>query len=205
MKRLFIFGVIFFAVLTVEARLIELDLLGENYPIWEVDLEEYIAAKSVDMERIIRERFEGEFRRVTTGTLKLPKAPKDEVRRITPEAVLTKGDIFTIDKEGNKQIIYPNGFRFNPLDYILLEPAYFIINGNKQAEIDWLLRQESLNGMIILTEGSVIDLGEQIKEPLYLLSGLLRDKFYLRYTPSIVKQEGNRLVIYEYYIDEAEQ
>jgi hypothetical protein len=50
-----------------------------------------------------------------------------------------------------------------------------------------------------------LDLGERIKEPLYLLSGLLRDKFYLRYTPSIVKQEGNRLVIYEYYLDEAEQ
>jgi conjugal transfer pilus assembly protein TraW len=91
------------------------------------------------------------------------------------------------------------------LDYIKLEPAYFIINGNKQAEIDWLLRQESLNGMIILTEGSVIDLGERIKEPLYLLPPLLKSKFYLRYTPSIVKQEGNRLVIYEYYLGEAEQ
>jgi conjugal transfer pilus assembly protein TraW len=201
MKKFFIFfGVI--SAFTAGAALIELEPLGERYPIWEVDLSEYIASKSVDMEKVIREHFESEFREATTGTLKLPGAPRDEVRRITPEAVLTQGDIFTIDKDGVRRILYPKGYRFNPLDYVKLEPAYFIINGTKPAEVEWLMGLDNLSGMIILTEGSVIDLGERIKQPLYLLSNLLKSKFYLRYTPSIVKQEGNQLAIYEFYVED---
>jgi conjugal transfer pilus assembly protein TraW len=211
LKHLFIFfGVVLTALsaalsapLSAEAKLIDLEPLGETYPIAEADLMEEIAARleGIDMTALKDKYFKEAFRKAMTVDIPLPPAPKDELRRITPMHVL-EHEMFTIDKLGVKHVSYPKGFAFNPLAYMKLDKEYLIINATREVELDWLSSQElPSNLMVIASEGNLIDVMDRLDRKVYALSGVLRDKFYLRCTPSYIRQVGVELVITEYYID----
>jgi hypothetical protein len=207
MKKLFIFfGVLLFASM-VQAKLIDIEPLGESYPIAESDLMEEIAArlKNIDMAALKERHFKEAFKKAMTVQLPLPAAPKDEIRRITPIHVL-EHEMFTLDKAGVKHVSYPKGFTYNPLAYMKLDREYVFINANRELEIKWLSnRKISPAVMVIVSEGSLIDVTERLNRKAYALSGILRDKFFIRYTPSYARQEGNELVIEEYYLEAADE
>jgi conjugal transfer pilus assembly protein TraW len=205
-KLLFLFGVILFAA-SANARLIDLEPLGESYPIAESNLMEEIAArlKNIDIQALKDKYFEESFRRAMTVSLELPPAPKDEVRRITPAHILEQ-EMFTIDKAGVKHVSYPKGFIFNPLEYMKLDREYIFINAGREVEIKWLLSRElSPAAMVIVSEGDLIDVRQRLNRKVYALSGLLKDKFFVRYTPSYARQEGNQIAVYEYFLERPDE
>jgi hypothetical protein len=200
----FLFGALLFQA--AEARLIDLEPLGETYPIAETDLMEEIAArlKNIDVAALRDKYFEETYKRAMTASLSLPPAPADEVRRITPKHTLAQ-EMFSLDKAGVKKVIYPAGFQFNPLDYMKLDREYIILNAARELEVKWLLSQQlTPSVMVIVSEGNLIDVMERTKRRAYTLSGLFRDKFFIRYTPSRVRQEGNQIAVYEYYLERSE-
>jgi conjugal transfer pilus assembly protein TraW len=167
-----------------------------------VDFELFLMdrAKGVDVEAVIKKEFDRAFKERTTANLQLPPAPKDDIRYHIPIHIL-EHEIFTIERNGNKRVLYPAGFVFNPLDYTALTEEYYIINANRKAEVEWLKKQELTFAMVLISEGNAIDFSEILERPVYILDEFMRQGLQVRHTPSKVIQEGNRLVIYEYLLE----
>ncbi|HJD56490.1 MAG TPA: conjugal transfer protein, partial [Rickettsia endosymbiont of Pyrocoelia pectoralis] len=97
------------------------------------------------------------------------------------------------DAEGN--ILVPAGTTVNPLEELNWGEPLIFINGEDREQIDWAVKQQ---GKIILVEGSVLELSDQISRSVYFdQGGSLTNKFGIKQTPAIVDQEGSRLKIEE--------
>lgn len=202
MKKLIIIFILIFGV-NLYAKVVELPPMGENYEIIEQDFDEFLTARieAANFQAVIDENFDEAFRRYTTANEPLGRAVKDAVRTVTPSHTL-ENEMFTIDSAGVQQVLYPAGFTFNPLDYIALEEKYYIINGTREEEITWLKKQQIPAGaMIVVSEGAVLDISDNLSLPVYKLDKLMIERFYLKATPSVITQSGNTLTIREYCVE----
>ncbi|MDR0453832.1 MAG: hypothetical protein LBH05_03350 [Deferribacteraceae bacterium] len=184
------------------SAVIDLEPFGESYEITEQDFEVFVAnrAKNVNFEAIIKKQFDKSFKERTTAKLYLPPAQKTDVHYYTPSYTL-QHEIYSVDKTGKKHTLYPVGFVFNPLDYMNMSEQYFIINPGRKEEVVWLKKQKLDFAMVIISEGDAIAFSEAMERPVYVLYEFLRDRLYVRYTPSKVVQEGNKLAVYEYNLE----
>ena len=127
--------------------------------------------------------------------VKLTPAPKNNTFSPDITWTLTK-DIK--DHEGN--IIYPQGFSFNPAKYARLSYGIVVINANDKEELEWLEKGGYLNTIayrIFLSEGSYYEMIQKYKQDFYYLLPEIAKRFQLKHTPSIIKQEGEEIIIQE--------
>lgn len=127
--------------------------------------------------------------------VKLTPAPKNNTFSPDMTWTLTK-DIK--DHEGN--IIYPQGFSFNPAKYARLSYGIVVINANDKEELEWLEKGGYLNTIayrIFLSEGSYYEMIQKYKQDFYYLLPEIAKRFQLKHTPSIIKQEGEEIIIQE--------
>lgn len=102
------------------------------------------------------------------------------------------------NNKGN--IIYPKGFKFNPLDYQTISYQMIIIDGTSKKELDWLIKNNYTNNMkymILLSDGNYKEIGEKIKQPVFYAMPKITEKFNLEHTPSIITQIGNKMEVKE--------
>lgn len=102
------------------------------------------------------------------------------------------------DNKGN--IIYPKGFKFNPLDYQTIHYQMIMINGNSKEEIEWLIKNNYLDNikyMILLSDGNYKEVGEKLNQPVFYAMPKITEKFNLQHTPSIITQIGNKMEVKE--------
>lgn len=102
------------------------------------------------------------------------------------------------DNKGN--IIYPKGFKFNPLDYQTIHYQMIVINGNSKEEIEWLVKNNYLDNikyMILLSDGNYKEVGEKLNQPVFYAMPKITEKFNLQHTPSIITQIGNKIEVKE--------
>ena len=126
---------------------------------------------------------------------KLTPTPKNNTFSPDMTWTLTK-DIK--DHEGN--IIYPQGFSFNPAKYARLSYGIVVINANDKEELEWLEKGGYLNTIayrIFLSEGSYYEMIQKYKQDFYYLLPEIAKRFQLKHTPSIIKQEGEEIIIQE--------
>ena len=126
---------------------------------------------------------------------KLTPALKNNI--FYPDMTYTNpNDIY--DNKGN--IIYPKGFKFNPLDYQTIHYQMIIINGNSEKELNWLIENnyiDNIKYMILLSDGNYKEVGEKIKQPVFYAMPKITEKFNLEHTPSIITQIGNKMEVKE--------
>lgn len=102
--------------------------------------------------------------------------------------------------DNNGNIIYPKGFKFNPLDYQTIPYQMIVINGNSEDEIEWLIKNnyiDNIKYMILLSDGSYKEVGEKINQPVFYAMPKITDKFNIEHTPSIISQIGNKMEVKE--------
>ena len=127
--------------------------------------------------------------------VKLTPAPKNNTFSPDMTWTLTR-DIK--DRKGN--IIYPQGFSFNPAKYTRLSYGIVVINANNKDELEWLEKGSYLNTIayrIFLSEGSYYEMIQKHKQDFYYLLPEIAKRFQLKHTPSIIKQEGEEIIIQE--------
>ena len=106
------------------------------------------------------------------------------------------------DRKGN--IIYPQGFSFNPAKYTRLSYGIVVINANNKDELEWLEKGSYLNTIayrIFLSEGSYYEMTKKYQQDFYYLLPEIAKRFQLKHTPSIIKQEGEKIIIQEICLD----
>jgi len=186
------------AVLDEEKKLkiIKLPQEGEVYGIKEKDALEEIKEKAsrVNIAEIRRKMFESFERqmKVKTG---LPHACNNSTFSFYPIYTL---EVDIKDDKGN--VIYPKGYSFNPLDYMPFPFTFVFFDGTSQRELEWVkkafLKNDS-NVFLVVTEGDVREVVKKLGRPVYAVNELMKDRFRVKTTPSVVRAVGNYIVVNE--------
>lgn len=183
------YGLLFWSTDSLALDVPRTEIVGRVYPIIETDALEEIEAKVAS--RPFDPKVFGEEE--DWSALKspaLPLAPSANTRDVIPFFSLS----FDIpDKDGN--ILYPKGYTFNPLEYMTLPQRLIVVNGE---QLEWAFGQAETGDMVLLSGGNALEATRQAGKPVFKLEKQVRDRLDLKYVPSIVRQEGSKLIIDEY-------
>ena len=188
----------------------DLGVRGATWPVAEPDLLEEVEARLLEMRRSgALARFEAEARERARRTLEEPEpvpgiAPATRERsRLFDAAITVERDIRTPDGT----LVAAAGTRVNPLERMPLTRDLVFVDGRREAEVAWALAHEDESGRpakIVLLAGRPLDLMRQHRRPFFFdTGGTLAARFGIAATPSLVAQDGARLRITEYRLDDA--
>lgn len=118
----------------------------------------------------------------------LPRATNERSYLVDPTFEL-KEDI----KLPDGKILYSKGTKVNPLDHMPLDRKLILLDGLDKRQIKWL---EDFNinekDVVILTNGSPIELSDQLNRPIYFdQHKQFVSKFSIDQLPAVVSQENN--------------
>jgi len=176
------------------------------YEIAEPDMLEEIEAKRIKLvKRVAEEAIKAKDRFYSLSGVSLSPSTKNYTYTVDPTYTLQTG-IPIVDKKGNiVGILYPKGYRFNPLDYIRVKPPPMIIfNACDDREVfivKKLMEEKKRLTYILISAGcSIKQIKERrvynlLKHRIYLLTSELKDKLKLKHTISFVDVDLKRRVI----------
>jgi conjugal transfer pilus assembly protein TraW len=194
MKGVIVMATALLVATSADAR--NLGTVGATYQIAERDALTEIEqrAKGIDWSKVIRRKaiddYDGPPDRV-----RLPRAAMD--RRFPVDMTWT---LATDIPDGKGGVLYPQGYTFNPLDYITFTKTLVVINGNDPAQVKWFASSEykgRIDVMLLLTEGPYRTLGERLDVPLFYADSTIIERLRLSAVPSVVRQEERQMVVRE--------
>ena len=178
----------------------DLGVRGATWPVAEPDLLARIEARLLEMERSGEQaRLEQEARANARRKLEEPDAvagiapAREERSRLFDPGITVARDIRTADGA----LIAAAGTRVNPLERIALARDLLFVDGRREAEIAWALSHDR-PAKIVLLAGRPLDLMRRHGRPFFFdQGGRLAARFSLRFTPSLVEQDGAQLRVTE--------
>lgn len=191
------FGLVLLAVLAaVSAHAKVLGSVGTTYAIAEKDALAEIEerAKGVDWGKVLQRKPIEEYDGPEDG-VRLPRAGRDKTFAVDMTYTLPM-DI----PDGKGGILYPQGYTFNPLEYVAFTKILVVINGNDQEQVKWFAASEygrRIDVMLLLTEGNYGRLGKKLNVPLFYADSRIVERLQLSAVPSVVKQEAKEMVVRE--------
>ena len=130
-------------ILLFSSTLVKTYQTGETFDFAENDMIEEIKQQIENNKPQIEAKIE-EYKR--TAKEKANNYKPTDLKELTPSiknntfypdmTYTNPNDIY--DNKGD--IIYPKGFKFNPLDYQTIPYQMIVINGNSENEIEWLIK-----------------------------------------------------------------
>lgn len=186
-------ALVYFACLPAIGK--ELATTGRTYPIAERDALEEIEerAGSVDWKRHLDAIKPGNYR--PDNLIKLPRARRNNKFFVDMTYTL-ENDI--VNDKG--ELLYPRGYRFNPLDFVSYKKTLVVINGEDPGQVQWFQSSplvERMDVSLFITQGSSTDLSRKIKRPVFYATTPLVARFKLKVVPSIVKVKGREMEVEE--------
>ncbi len=171
----------------------EVSTIGKVYPIQEPDALEEIEqrAKNVDWAEVSKKKKNGwEAER----SLKLPPAQENISRQHFPYYQV---EFDVTDAKGN--VIYPKGFKYNPLDHVTLPSRIIVIN---EGHTTWIKDRLKFNDMVIISSGNREKTSKILGVPVFILDKKLKERLSIKYVPTIIEQKVNYLIVSEYKVEE---
>jgi conjugal transfer pilus assembly protein TraW len=99
------------------------------------------------------------------------------------------------DAKGN--IVYPEGYRFNPLEHRRFR-TIIVIDGNDKSQMDWAHNlKDAADPMtrIVITQGDIAAVSKRFKRRVYRLHPQVAQRFRIENVPTIVQQKGAILAV----------
>jgi len=193
---MFLTGILL-AASNVCGEIMDLGTVGRVYPIAEKDCLNEIRekAKKLDWEKIRDESMEMAKNYKPENLVNLPKATQD--RTFLVDMSYTLGSDIP-DKDG--KIIYPRGYRFNPLEYIDYPIKLVVIDGSDGDQVAWFQNSPYANDYhvrLLITDGYHVELREKLNRPIYYAHRLIVERLQLDRLPCIVIQKGVHMEVKE--------
>lgn len=198
MKHLVLISVLL--LVTVQPGLARvLGTVGRTYPIIERDALEEVQERAAQinwrskLDRIKPEKFRPQ------GLPWLPRAVKD--RSFLVDMTYTLG--FDIP-DGKGGILYPKGYRFNPLDYLPFNQTLVVFNGEDPLQVSWLKTSGLLSKsdtVLLLSGGSFVDVGKRLNHLVYYATPQIVARFHLQVTPSIIRCQDKLMEVEEVKVE----
>jgi len=122
----------------------------------------------------------------------LPKATRNDSRTIILQASLP----FDVPNPKTGEILYPQGFSFNPMDYARLPLDMIVFDGSRQDEIKWVKSHMSDGATLLAMGGDYNAMAATLGRPVY--SGVqVAEQGWCRATPCQIKGDQNVLLVTE--------
>lgn len=168
-------------------------VVGATYPIDETDALEEIEqrARRVDWQDYFS-RSAAPWGALTPVTL--PSVQQDNQRSYIPYYT-TRYPV--TDSSG--RVLYPAGYRFNPLAYAVL-PTRIVVIGPQPEHLEWLRAQYESGDVILAAGGDPLALAEALQTPVYRFPAIAKERLGVRAVPCIVSQKGSQLHIEEHHV-----
>jgi len=185
------------AVSNVFGKIKDLGTIGSVYAIAEKDCLNEIRekAKKLDWEKIREESIEKAKNYKPENLVKLPNATQDRTFLVDMSYTL-ENDI--PDRDG--KIIYPKGYRFNPLEYIDYPIQLVVIDGSDSDQVAWFQNSpyaKDYRVRLLITDGYHFELRNKLKRPVYYAHRLIVERLQLDKLPCIVIQKGVHMEVKE--------
>ena len=170
-----------------------LEPVGRTYPIGEQDIREEFKQKAtqIDLDAL----FNTHNRYQPANLHPLPRAANDRVFAVDLTHTL---DHDIKDSQGN--LLYPQGFSFNPLQYVGLSGGLVVIDGSDPKQIEWFKGSpyfQNHRAVLLLSGGYANELKQELKRPVYYLTHDIAARLQLTAAPSVVVEQNNKLTIRE--------
>ncbi|ADD67357.1 putative cytoplasmic protein [Denitrovibrio acetiphilus DSM 12809] len=189
---------VFFIMIAFVVPLFAKDLgtFGTTYGIAEKDIITEIEkrASETDWQR----KFEAEKDRLRKeagmASMSLPPADKDRSYYVDMTYTLDK-DIPKVDTTGKIiGVLYSKGFTYNPLDYADITETYVILNGKREAELQWFSKyyKDDYRAYPLITEGDAFEVAEKLGRGVFKLDSQFRERFSIENTVSVIYEDFSR-------------
>ena len=209
--RFLIFSCILALFIANTSHAKNLGVWGTLFPVEEQDIREFIYQRLNEMEQNgemakLKETFiknvkEHSIRPTpVTGLTVIENTKKPKTFYFDPTYILNK-DID--DDKGN--IIAKAGTVINPLDTTKLHGVLFFLNADDERQVSWALNNIKKYDYVkyVLVKGNIKEAGKRLNDRIYFDQyGLMTKKLGIRHIPCIVKQEGKRLQIQEFLLED---
>jgi len=176
------------------ARVYDLGKHGNLYEIAEPDFLEVIKMKARALEQdsdLIKKKMRKKVESYRPqNAVDLPPAKKNGVRLVDMTYTL---EFDITDGKGN--VVYPKGFRFNPLEYVPFNETLVVLNGTREREIKWFLSSRYANEpgvKVLLTEGRWMEVKKSLGRHVYYLTDFMAGRLHIEATPSVVRAQSNK-------------
>jgi conjugal transfer pilus assembly protein TraW len=178
-------------------------IAGETYPFAEQDLFEAIQKHIEINKEQIEARLKSEQAKAREKinsykpkdlTSYLPRAK--EHRTFYPDLTYAVPEDI---KDARGIVIYPKGYKFNPIDYVWLKTSYVVIDATDREQIEWLKQSGYLNKpqyQIWLSNGSWSETASDLNQSVYYVNQAITDRFKLERVPSVIRQTTDRKTNY---------
>lgn len=194
---IFLFTILFWAEKT---KAVEVYPIIEDDPIEEIEKREDEIVRKIEKEvNKATERF------LKEEGIKLKKAQKNFVYYVDPTYTLERDITYYDTNEKKWKVLYPKGYRFNPVDYIkVLPPPIVIFNPCDESEIKKVKEITGFNQlsyMFISSGCSPVNTEQAVKRAkiedvmIYRLTKEIKDKLNIQYTISIAEVDKQKRAI----------
>jgi len=181
-------------------------VMGVTFPVQENNLVTVIKQRLADRKangevETLRDTLQREAirKRTQPDPVLITKATVTRDRLFDPTVKVTQD---LTDTHG--RIFAKKGQEINPLQYIALTKKMYFIDADDEKQMQWLEKETlSLNDKVILTNGDTLTAEKQLNRRIYFDQHAdLIKRLNIVAVPSVVSQQGDRLLIREINIDE---
>ena len=170
-----------------------LEPVGKTYSIVEQDIREEFKQKATGID--IDALFNTHNRYQPANLHTLPRAASDRVFTVDLTHTL---DHDIKDSQGN--LLYPQGFTFNPLQYAGLSGGLVVIDGSDAKQVEWFKGSpyfQNHRAILLLSGGYAAEVRQELKRPVYYLTHDIAARLQLKAAPSVVVEQDNKLTVRE--------
>jgi conjugal transfer pilus assembly protein TraW len=187
--------------------------------IWAKDLGTYGATYA-----IIEEDAIGHLKKAIAGfdMEKFKKSQIEKIRNFKPKdlvdlPVAREDRVFEVDMTGtipedivgiNGEVIYPKGYRYNPMKYVFMRRILVFIDGRDEKQIQWYKKSPyttDMRTMLLITDGSYWEVKNKLKTMVYYANRKIIDRMGIKAVPSVAVQNKTELEVREYAIRKEEK
>lgn len=110
---------------------------------------------------------------------------------------------YTLDRNipnGKGGILYPKGYKFNPLEYITYHSILVVINPEDKAQVQWFEKSSYANDFrvkLLLAGGSWYKAAKRLKRDVFYLIDPITTRFHLENAPCVISQKGAMMEVKE--------
>lgn len=177
---------------------------GEVFEISERDIQEIAKERvaKIDWERKKEEALNRFWERQQDYYVSLPLAQESTERIVDPSIVLNR-DVYGADGS----VVFKAGQKFNPFDRMPFTKTVIVFNASMPKEVEAVAKlvkeeqSQNRNVLLLVTEFKSSGAFEQIKsmneswrEPVYLLTPELKERFQIRATPTVVRADNKKKI-----------
>ena len=204
-KNIILIIVILINSLPVTVGAKDLGEYGATYAIIEEDAIRHLkkAIAGFDMEKFRKSQIEKIRNYKPKDLVDLPVARADSVFKVDMTGTIPD-DIVGI----NGEIIYPKGYRYNPMEYVFMRRILVFIDGRDEKQIQWYKKSPyttDMRTMLLITDGSYREVKNKLKTMVYYANRKIIDRMGIKAVPSVAVQNKTELEVREYAIRKEEK